>query len=73
LFYCYYLKIIFNFIIDFYITFIQVFIKILVLYNIIMNENILSKEEVLKITNKYYISYYCKDDICVLSDYDYYN
>jgi len=38
-----------------------------------MNNNILSKEEVLKITNKYYISYYCEDDVCVLSDYNYYN
>jgi len=28
-------------------------------------------EEVLKITNNYYTSYYCKNDICVSIDYKY--
>ncbi|ORX81614.1 hypothetical protein BCR32DRAFT_279613 [Anaeromyces robustus] len=37
----------------------------------VCNTRILSKEEVLKIRNKYYISYYCKDDICVPSSYNY--
>ena len=36
-----------------------------------MSQNILNKEEVLKITNEYYISYHCKNDICVLTNYDY--
>jgi len=38
-----------------------------------MDKNILTKEEVIKITNEYYISYYCKNDICVLTDYNYAN
>ncbi|OUM57132.1 hypothetical protein PIROE2DRAFT_65176, partial [Piromyces sp. E2] len=32
---------------------------------------ILSREEVLKIKNEYYISYYCKNDKCVETNYDY--
>jgi len=28
-------------------------------------------EEVLKITNEYYQSYYCKNDICAKTTYDY--
>jgi len=36
-----------------------------------MNYNYITKDEVLKITNEYYISYYCKNDICSLTDYNY--
>jgi len=38
-----------------------------------MDNNYSTKEEVLKITNKYYISYYCKNNTCVLTDYNYAN
>ena len=31
----------------------------------------ISKQEVLNITNEYYISYYCKNDICKFLDYNY--
>jgi len=41
------------------------------IYNIIIYDKILSKEEVLKITNRYYISYHCRNDICILTDNDY--
>jgi len=36
-----------------------------------MSNNYKTKDEVLKITNRYYISYYCKNDICVSTDYNY--
>jgi len=32
---------------------------------------VLSKDEVLKITNEYYISFFCKNDTCVSTSYDY--
>ncbi|ORX52901.1 hypothetical protein BCR36DRAFT_323908 [Piromyces finnis] len=32
---------------------------------------VLSKDEVLKIKDEYYISYYCKEDICVEHSFDY--
>ncbi|ORX41832.1 hypothetical protein BCR36DRAFT_587695 [Piromyces finnis] len=35
-----------------------------------LNE-VLSKKEVLNITNEFFISYYCKDDICVKTDNEY--
>jgi len=38
-----------------------------------MYKNNISINEVLNITNEYYISYYCKDNICILSDYNYSN
>jgi len=31
----------------------------------------ISKERVLNITDQFYNGYYCKNDICVLTDYDY--
>jgi len=34
---------------------------------------ILSKNEILKITDEYYLSFYCKNDTCVSIYYDYKN
>ena len=31
----------------------------------------MNKDEVLKLTDEFYISFYCKDDICVSTNYDY--
>jgi len=38
-----------------------------------MYKNNISINEVLNITNEYYISYYCKNNICVLTSYNYIN
>jgi len=34
---------------------------------------IINKNEVLKITNEYFIGFYCKDEICILVDVNYDN
>eukprot|EP00833_Pecoramyces_ruminatium_P014793 jgi/Orpsp1_1/1188825/evm.model.d7180000067485.1 len=42
-------------------------------FQFIRATQVLSKEEVLKIKNQYFIGFYCKDDICVPTKYDYRN
>jgi len=44
----------------------------IIIYLRIINCEIISKDEVLKFKDKFYVSFYCKDDICVYTDC-YYN
>jgi len=50
---------------------ILIFIYIVLCINFVNTYEILTKDEVLNITNRYYISFYCKDNICVSTDYNY--
>jgi len=40
----------------------------IIIYLRIINCKILTKDEVLKMKDKFYVSFYCKDDICVYTD-----
>ncbi|ORX80375.1 hypothetical protein BCR32DRAFT_245688 [Anaeromyces robustus] len=54
--------------------FLKIILYTIIYYIIIQLVNAvqtISKEEVLKITNAYYISFYCKDDICVPVEYNF--
>jgi len=42
-----------------------------IIYYIIAVNSYMTKDEVLKIKNNYYISFYCKDNICVEANYSY--
>jgi len=57
-----------------YINYINILLHIILYFHFVSSYDkgiIVKKEEVLKITNEFYISFYCKDDICVSTDYDY--
>ncbi|ORX33469.1 hypothetical protein BCR36DRAFT_412123 [Piromyces finnis] len=48
-------------------------ISIIQFVNSYKEGDILTKKEVLNITNEYYISFYCKNDICVLVHNEYFD
>jgi len=50
---------------------LTVFIYIAIYSLNVCNARILSKQEVLNIRSNYYISYYCKGDICASTTYSY--
>jgi len=51
----------------YYFLFI-IYINYIYTYNLY---DVISKNEVLNITNEYYISFYCKNEICISVNYDY--